>query len=94
VTTPTVTETRRAGQTNERVELGRYTVTAGERVIHGKRVLGVVRFLGASPVVVGVVDPRLRGRHAPFSSHDLEPALLDVAHLGLTSRATPGPDAP
>lgn len=45
MTTPTVTETRRAGQTNERVELGRYTVSAGERIIHGKRVLGVERFL-------------------------------------------------
>jgi hypothetical protein len=45
VTTPTVTETRRAGQTNERVELARYTVTAGERVIHGQRVLGVVRLV-------------------------------------------------
>jgi hypothetical protein len=40
-----VTETRRAGQTNERVELARYTVSAGERVIHGQRVLGVVRLV-------------------------------------------------
>jgi hypothetical protein len=39
----TVTETRRAGRTNERVELARYTVSAGERVIHGQRILGVVR---------------------------------------------------
>lgn len=45
MTTPTVTETRRAGRTNERVELARYTVTAGERVIHGQRVLGVVRLV-------------------------------------------------
>ena len=42
MTTPVVTEARRAGQTNERVEMARYTVTAGERVIHGQRVLGVV----------------------------------------------------
>ena len=41
----TVTETRRAGQTNERVELARYTVHAGERVIHGQRILGVVRLV-------------------------------------------------
>ena len=41
----TVTETRRAGQTNERVELARYTVSAGERVIHGQRILGVVRLV-------------------------------------------------
>ena len=45
MTTPTVTETRRAGQTNKRVELARYTVSAGERVIHGQRVLGVVRLV-------------------------------------------------
>ena len=35
----------RAGATNEGVELGRYRVSAGERVIHGKRVLGVVRLV-------------------------------------------------
>ena len=34
----TVTERRRVGQTNERVELARYTVSAGERVIHGQRI--------------------------------------------------------
>ena len=43
MTTPTVTETRRAGQTNAPVELARYTVCSGERVIRGQRVLGVVR---------------------------------------------------
>jgi hypothetical protein len=48
VTTPTVTETRRAGQTNQPVELARYSVTgAGERVIQGQRVLGVVRLIDA-----------------------------------------------
>ena len=40
-----VADTRRAGQTNERVELARYTVSAGERVIHGQRILGVVRLV-------------------------------------------------
>jgi hypothetical protein len=40
-----VTVTRRAGQTNERVELARYSVSAGERVIHGQRILGVVRLV-------------------------------------------------
>jgi hypothetical protein len=45
MTTPTVIETRRAGQTNEPVELARYTVSAGERVIYGQRVLGVVRLI-------------------------------------------------
>ena len=48
MTTPTVTETRRAGQTNQPVELARYSVTGvGERVIHGQRVLGVVRLVDA-----------------------------------------------
>jgi hypothetical protein len=48
VTTPTVTETRRAGQTNQPVELARYTVTGvGERIIQGQRVLGVVRLVDA-----------------------------------------------
>ena len=41
--------------TNERVELARYSVGAGERVIYGQRVLGVVRL---------VDDPACReGRH-------------------------------
>jgi len=53
--TTTITQPARAGATNERVELARYTITAGERVIHGKRVLGVVRL---------VDDPALgEGRH-------------------------------
>ncbi|MGH2948752.1 MAG: hypothetical protein ACRDPC_21280 [Solirubrobacteraceae bacterium] len=31
--------------TNERVELARYTISAGERVVYGQRVLGVVRLV-------------------------------------------------
>jgi hypothetical protein len=46
VTTATVIETRRAGQTNQPVELARYSVTgAGERVVQGQRVLGAVRLV-------------------------------------------------
>ena len=46
MTTPTVTETRRAGHTNARVELARYTITGdGERRIYAQRVLGVVRLV-------------------------------------------------
>jgi hypothetical protein len=33
---------------NGRVELGRYTISAGERVIYGQRVLGVVRVVDVS----------------------------------------------
>ena len=45
MTTPTVVETRRAGQTNARHELARYTVSAGERIVYAQRVLGVVRLV-------------------------------------------------
>lgn len=45
MTTPTVVETRRAGQTNPRVELARYNLSTGERVIYGQRILGVVRLV-------------------------------------------------
>jgi hypothetical protein len=43
----TTTPTQRSGKrgTNDRVELARYTITAGERVIYGQRVLGVVRLV-------------------------------------------------
>jgi hypothetical protein len=34
-----------AGATNEPVELGRYTLASGERLIQGQRVLGVVRLI-------------------------------------------------
>jgi hypothetical protein len=39
----TATRQRVGRVTNEPVELARYTVSAGERVIYGQRVLGVVR---------------------------------------------------
>jgi len=49
--TPTTTpRTKRV--TNDRVELARYTITGGERVVYGQRVLGVVR----------LVDHPARGR--------------------------------
>jgi hypothetical protein len=43
----TATTTRRTGQrvTNDRVELARYRITAGARVVYGQRVLGVVRLV-------------------------------------------------
>ena len=40
----TITETRPSGhEVGERVELARYTISAGERVIYGQRIDGVVR---------------------------------------------------
>jgi hypothetical protein len=44
MTTPTVTEIRRNGNpVGERIELARYSVHVGERVLYGQRVSGVVR---------------------------------------------------
>ena len=44
MTTPTVTEIRRNGNpVGERIELARYAVPVGERVLYGQRVNGVVR---------------------------------------------------
>jgi len=45
MTTTTVTEPRRHGQpiVGRRVELARYTISSGERVVCGQRVDGVVR---------------------------------------------------
>jgi hypothetical protein len=44
MTTPTVTEIRRSGNpVGERIELARYSVPVGERVLYGQRVNGVVR---------------------------------------------------
>jgi hypothetical protein len=46
MTTPTVTETRRHGyQIGERVQLARYTISSGARVVLGQRVDGVVRVI-------------------------------------------------
>jgi hypothetical protein len=43
--TATITPPAERGATNKRVELARYTIGAGERVIFGQRVLGVVRLV-------------------------------------------------
>jgi len=46
MTTPTVTEIRRNGNpVGERIELARYSVPVGERVLYGQRVDGVVRLM-------------------------------------------------
>ena len=48
--TPIVTEIRRNGNpVGERVELGRYRVPEGERIIYGQRVDGVVRVTDVPP---------------------------------------------
>ena len=68
MTTPTVTEIRRNGNpVGERIELARYSVPVGERVLYGQRVNGMVRFLGRlADVFVSVSvlseDSRCRAR--------------------------------
>lgn len=47
-----VTSERKRGRTGARVELARYSVAAGDRVLYGQRVDGVVRFLPDDPVVL------------------------------------------
>ena len=59
MTTPTVTETRRhGGRVGERVELARYSIPAGERILYRQRIDGVVR----------VTDCPSRARAARYSS--------------------------
>jgi hypothetical protein len=48
----TATAPKREGRTGRRVELARYSVTAGDRVLYGQRVDGVVRVTDV-PLVPG-----------------------------------------
>jgi hypothetical protein len=53
MTTPTVTELVRNGnRVGQRVELARYTIPAGQRVLYGQRVNGIVRVTDV-PVATG-----------------------------------------
>ena len=54
MTTSTVTEIRRNGNpVSERIELARYTVPVGERVLYGQRVNGVVRITDVPAYGIG-----------------------------------------
>ena len=72
MTTATVTEKRHAGQSNEPVELARYTVGAGNRVIRGQRVLGVVR----------LVDVPARGEGPSMPSASTAPDVSATVAIG------------
>ena len=74
MTTPTVTETRRAGQTNESVELARYTVSAGTRAIQGQRVLGVVRLVD---IPISGVDRRYVIERELTTMAELDAIVID-----------------
>ena len=52
LTNTTTTQRRPAGRTGDRVELARYTIIAGTRVLLGQRVNGTVRFLPTDGVVL------------------------------------------
>jgi hypothetical protein len=76
MTTPTVIETRRNGNpVGERVELARYTVpSAGERVIYGQRVHGVVRLTDCP--AAGRGRPYLIERELERDGYDALKALV------------------
>jgi hypothetical protein len=66
-----------------RVELARYTVTAGERVIYGQRVDGIVRFQrGERGVLVlssrAGEDDTCRPRDTPFEAAGTKPDDMHV----------------
>jgi hypothetical protein len=88
MTTPTITEIRRNGNpVGERVELARYTVPTGERIVYGQRVNGVVRFLpGKSDVFVmssrPCEDVRCRSREAVLEATCTNEARHRRVHRG------------
>jgi len=76
MTTPTVTELVRNGnRVGQRVELARYRIPAGERVLYGQRINGVVR----------VTDNPASGRGRAYLierelEHDGNAALQALVH--------------
>jgi hypothetical protein len=75
MTTTTTIPRRPSVRVGQRVELARYTVPAGERVIWGQRVAGVVSFLPGRRVVLGwalsgTEDSTCRSRTALRTSGD------------------------
>jgi hypothetical protein len=82
MTTATVTETVRNGNpVGERVELARYIVPAGERVIYGQRVDGVVRFLpGNLVVLVGSLGPTEDSTCRPRTTIRADGCTMAVGH--------------
>ena len=80
MTTPTVSEIRRNGNpVGERVELARYTLPGGERVLYGQRVDGVVRFLPREGVVLVARQGLSEDDASRFRGIPGEPARPDAA---------------
>jgi hypothetical protein len=55
----TATAPKREGRTGRRVELARYSVTAGDRVLYGQRVDGVVRVADVPLSAVWALKPAM-----------------------------------
>ena len=80
MTTPTVTELVRNGNhVGKRVELARYSIPAGERVLHGQRINGVVRFLPGGLVVLAARPGIDESDRLSFSSRALCSARPNAA---------------
>jgi hypothetical protein len=96
MTTPTITELIRNGNhVGERVELGRYTApTAGERIIYGQRVNGVVRVTdvpatgrGRSYLIERGLEQEAEGANAALGAL-IADYLRQAAELGEVPMAT------
>lgn len=88
--------TDKRGQTGERVELGRYSISAGERILYGQRVLGVVRVTDV-PLVRGgrsyVVERGLEEHGAGANAH-LQAIVRDYLMQARTRNRIPVADSP
>jgi hypothetical protein len=86
VTALSVSETRRVGTTNERVEVARYSIGTGERIIYGQRVLGVVRLVDEPAEGVGrryIIERELT------ATGELEALVADYLEQATTWQVVP-----
>ena len=88
--------TAQRGQTGKRVELGRYSTSAGERILYGQRVLGVVRVTDV-PLIRGgrsyLVERGLEEHGAGANAH-LQAIVRDYLTQARTRNRIPVADLP
>ena len=88
--------TRQRGQTGQRVELGRYSTSTGERILYGQRVLGVVRVTDA-PLTPGgrayLVEHGLEEHGAGANAH-MQALVRDYLMQARTRNRIPVADLP
>ena len=92
MTTPTVAEIQRNGYTvGERVELARYTVPAGDRILYGQRVDGVVRVtdVPATDVDVPTSSSATSNKRAPTQTPRSRRSSMTTCVKQPTSMASP-----